>query len=128
MDTKKNTVLHCNHYYFLSPFKQTLKSLKNVYEFLNIVIKCIRGRGYKCDCGDYADLVPDCEAETFLGFTCTPEARIEGFGLAEQHLLESGDCQRYFLCNESRPRLYTYGTGYAFNEQLNACDDVWPLF
>lgn len=74
---------------------------------------------YQCD---YPDLVPDCAAEAFLGFTCPPEARIKGFGQAETRFLKSGDCQRYFLCNEGRPRLYTCGAGYAFSEQLNACD------
>lgn len=101
-------------------------------QFMN----CAEGRGYKFDCPsglafnkdtyqcDYPDLVPDCDAEAFLGFTCPSEARVEGFGAAEQRFHKSNDCQRYFLCNEGRPRLYTCGAGTAFSEELNKCEDA----
>lgn len=97
-------------------------------------MNCAEGRGYVFDCPsglafnkntyqcDYPDLVPDCDAEAFLGFTCPPEARVEGLGQGETRFLKSGDCQKYFLCNEGRPRLYTCGAGYAFSEALNTCD------
>lgn len=99
-------------------------------QFMN----CAEGRGYTFDCPsglafnkdtyqcDYPDLVPDCDVEAFLGFSCPPEARADGLGQSEQRYLRSDDCQRYFLCAEGRPRLYTCGAGTAFSDALNRCD------
>lgn len=99
-------------------------------------MNCAEGRGYTFDCPsglafnkdtyqcDYPDLVPECDAEAFLGFTCPSEARVEGFGVADHRFLKSDDCQRYFLCNEGRPRLYTCGAGTAFSQELNKCDEA----
>lgn len=103
----------------------------NCGEFLN----CADGRGYKLACPlglafnrltyqcDWPDLVPDCDAEAFLRFTCPPETQVEGFGAGETKYYRSqDDCQRYFLCNSGRPRLHVCGVGAAFTEELNRCD------
>ncbi|XP_055680499.1 protein obstructor-E [Lutzomyia longipalpis] len=102
-------------------------------QFMN----CVNGKGFVFDCPeglafnaatyrcDWADQVPDCDAEAFLGFTCPPEARVEGLGQGEARFFRSPhDCQRYFLCLEGRPRLHTCGEGQAFNELTNACDGI----
>jgi len=58
-----------------------------------------------------------------LGFTCPPEARVEGLGFSEQrYYRNANDCQRYYLCIEGRPRMYSCGEGNAFNDLTNACD------
>lgn len=103
----------------------------NCGSFLN----CADGRGYKLECPlglafnrltyqcDWPDLVPDCDAEAFLRFTCPPQTRVEGFGAGEtKYYRSTDDCQRYFLCNNGRPRLHVCGVGAAFTEELNRCD------
>lgn len=99
-------------------------------DFLN----CADGRGYKLSCPlglafnketyqcDWPDLVPDCNAEAYLRFTCPPETKEEGFGLGQTKFLKSDDCQRYFLCNGGHPRLHVCGVGSAFAEELNRCE------
>lgn len=99
-------------------------------DFLN----CADGRGYKLSCPsglafnkntyqcDFPDLVPDCDAEAFLRFSCPPESRDRGFGAGETKFYKSADCQRYFLCINGQPRLYICGVGTAFDEELNRCE------
>lgn len=67
---------------------------------------------------DFPDLVPDCDAEAFLKFTCPADALNVGGG----KFYRSDDCQRYFLCIEGHPRLYVCGVGAAFDESLNRCE------
>lgn len=96
-------------------------------EFLN----CANGRGYKLACPvglafnpatyqcDWPDVVAECNAEAFVGFTCPPETQVEGFGPGETKFYRSlEDCQRYFLCNNGRPRLHICGVGSAFDADL----------
>ncbi|CAG9769596.1 unnamed protein product [Ceutorhynchus assimilis] len=98
---------------------------------------CVDGRGFEFDCPeglawnsetyrcDWPDQVSDCDAEAYLGFTCPPDARQFGLGPEEYRFFRSPqDCQRYFICIESKPRLYNCGEGLAFNDLINACDDV----
>lgn len=98
-------------------------------EFFN----CAEGRAYKLKCPlglafnketyqcDWPDLVPDCDAESFLGFRCPTEPQSDGFGAAGTKFFKSSDCQRYFLCVNDKPRLYVCGTGAAFSEPDNTC-------
>lgn len=98
-------------------------------------MNCADGRGYTFDCPeglafnkdtyrcDWADQVADCDAEAFLGFTCPPELKNENAGAQETRFYQSPvDCQRYYVCLEGKPRLYSCGEGYAFNNLINACD------
>lgn len=62
-------------------------------------------------------MVPDCDAEAFLRFTCPADAQNGG-----SKFYRSDDCQRYFLCIDSHPRLYICGVGAAFDESLNRCE------
>lgn len=71
---------------------------------------------------DFPDLVPDCDAEAFLRFTCPPESQNLGFGAGETKFYRSEDCQRYFLCINGHPRLYVCGVGAAFDESVNRCE------
>lgn len=99
-------------------------------QFMN----CVDGRGYVFDCPeglafnpesyrcDWPDQVPDCDAETFLGFRC-PEVRNSLFGGAEIQFYRSTiDCHHYYICVNGRPRLQSCGMGNAFNELIDACD------
>ncbi|GAB0099378.1 Protein obstructor-E [Sergentomyia squamirostris] len=102
-------------------------------QFMN----CVDGRGFVFDCPeglafnretyrcDWPDQVPDCDAEAFLGFTCPPQAHVEGLGELETQFYRSPhDCQHYFICLNGRPRLQGCGEGYAFNDLTNACDGI----
>lgn len=73
---------------------------------------------YQCD---WPDLVPDCDAEAFLGFRCPQADQSQGFVVAETRFFKSNDCQRYFLCVNNLPRLYVCGVGAAFSETDNTC-------
>ncbi|CAK9818114.1 Protein obstructor-E [Anthophora plagiata] len=99
-------------------------------------VNCADGRGHIFDCPeglafnsatyrcDWPDQVPDCDAEAFLGFRCPDELKSsdlrEGIHLYRSHV----DCQRFYVCVNGRPRLQNCGKGRAFNEEINACDDV----
>lgn len=75
--------------------------------------------GIQCD---FPDLVPNCDAEAFLKFNCPSETKEEGFGAGVTKFYPSDDCQRFFLCNNGRPRLHVCGVGAAFDESLNRCE------
>uniref|UniRef100_A0A1B0D1P0 Chitin-binding type-2 domain-containing protein n=1 Tax=Phlebotomus papatasi TaxID=29031 RepID=A0A1B0D1P0_PHLPP len=102
-------------------------------QFMN----CVNGRGFTFDCPeglafnretyrcDWPDEVPDCDAETFLGFSCPTQPRADGFGSEETRFYPSPhDCQRYFSCINGRPRLHSCGEGNAFNDLTNSCDGI----
>lgn len=71
---------------------------------------------------DFPDLVPDCDAEAYLRFSCPPETKAEGYPAWEAKFYRSDDCQRYFLCHNGQPRLHVCGVGAAFDESLNRCE------
>ncbi|KAK5640512.1 hypothetical protein RI129_011323 [Pyrocoelia pectoralis] len=97
---------------------------------------CVEGRAYVFDCPeglafddqslrcDWPDQVSTCDAEAYLGFTCPPAAK----GFFEDNSYTTfrslADCQHYYICVNSRPRLYNCGKGNAFNELINACDGI----
>jgi hypothetical protein len=58
----------------------------------------------------------------FLGFTC-PEAP-GVFGDDYRFYRNPADCQKYFICVNGRPRLYSCGEGYAFNDDIGGCDGI----
>ncbi|XP_066156401.1 protein obstructor-E-like [Euwallacea fornicatus] len=106
---------------------------RNCGQFKN----CVDGRGFIFDCPeglawngdtyrcDWPDQVSDCDAEAYLGFTCPPDARQFGFGAEEYRYFKSpSDCQRYFICIDTKPRLYNCGEGKAFNDVTSSCDDA----
>ncbi|KAF5280658.1 hypothetical protein FQA39_LY05306 [Lamprigera yunnana] len=98
---------------------------------------CVDGRGYVFDCPeglafngdslrcDWPDEVPSCDAEAYLGFTCPPDDNIDN-GLENYYRSYSSpvDCQKYFICVNSKPRLYNCGEDKAYNELINACDGI----
>lgn len=74
-----------------------------------------------CQC-DFPDMVPDCDAEAYLRFTCPQQSQNLGYSTGETKFHRSDDCQRYFLCIDGRPRLYVCGVGTAFDESVNRCE------
>ncbi|KAK4881581.1 hypothetical protein RN001_004900 [Aquatica leii] len=104
----------------------------NCGQFINcvdghaFVFNCPEGLAFNADsyrC-DWPDEVPSCDAEAYLGFTCPQENLKSGF-LEEYRTYRSpSDCQRFYICINSRPRLYNCGEGYAFNDLINACDGI----
>ncbi|KAJ9586642.1 hypothetical protein L9F63_019744, partial [Diploptera punctata] len=103
---------------------------RNCGQFTN----CVDGRGYVFDCPeglafnqdtyrcDWPDQVESCDAEAFLGFTC-PDVPPE-FGDEYRFYRHPANCQKYFICISGRPRLYSCGEGYAFNDEFGGCDGV----
>ncbi|KAB0792328.1 hypothetical protein PPYR_14287 [Photinus pyralis] len=95
---------------------------------------CVDGRAYVFDCPeglafdeqslrcDWPDQVSSCDAEAYLGFTCPPGAARGDFDDNSYTTFRSADCHHYYICVNSRPRLYNCGKGRAFNELINACD------
>ncbi|XP_049952536.1 protein obstructor-E-like [Schistocerca serialis cubense] len=96
-------------------------------------VNCAAGVGYEFDCPeglafnadtllcDWPDQVPTCDAEAFLGFRCPePNGRYDDF----QFFRSPADCQKYFICVNGRPRLYSCGDGDAFNEEFGGCDGI----
>lgn len=60
-----------------------------------------------------------------MGFKCPDGADARGIGEEDYRSYRSPkDCQRFFICIDSRPRLYNCGEGRAFNELINACDGL----
>ncbi|KAI4456645.1 chitin binding peritrophin-a [Holotrichia oblita] len=96
---------------------------------------CVDGRGFIFDCPeglafndetyrcDWPDQVSTCDAEAYLGFTC-PESAKYFLGSEYRFYRSPADCQRYFICIDSKPRLYNCGDGQAFNDLINACDGI----
>uniref|UniRef100_A0A146M7V2 Peritrophin-1 n=3 Tax=Lygus hesperus TaxID=30085 RepID=A0A146M7V2_LYGHE len=91
-------------------------------------MNCAHGRSYIQICPeglafnqdtlecDWPDLVPTCDAEAFLGFRCPdnlPESR---------HA--SGQCDKYFVCLNGRPRLLRCPSKEAFNPETWSCEDA----
>lgn len=99
-------------------------------QFMN----CVDGRAYVFDCPeglafneatyrcDWPDLVPDCDAEAYLGFRCPETPEPSALGNPIQLYRSNSDCQRYYICANGRPRLHNCGEGNAFNVQTNACE------
>ncbi|XP_077284048.1 protein obstructor-E-like [Arctopsyche grandis] len=100
-------------------------------------VNCVEGRGYIFDCPeglafssdtyrcDWPDMVPDCDAEAFLGFSCPPEPVDPFFGAQEfRNYRSPEDCQRFFTCVNNKPRLYNCGEGNAYNDLIQACDGI----
>lgn len=98
-------------------------------------MNCAHGRSFRFECPeglafnqetyrcDWPDQVADCDAEAYLGFSCPQEPKVAGLGFPEQRFYTSPDnCQRYYVCNEGRPRLYNCGVGYGFSVEINGCD------
>ncbi|KAF2881264.1 hypothetical protein ILUMI_24909 [Ignelater luminosus] len=98
---------------------------------------CVDGRGYTFDCPeglafneesyrcDWPDQVKTCDPEAYLGFTCPPGPDARGVGEEDYKSFRSPrDCQRYFICIDTKPRLYNCGEGHAFNEIMNTCDGI----
>ncbi|CAD6999215.1 unnamed protein product [Ceratitis capitata] len=94
--------------------------------------KCPEGlafnvESYQCD---WPDLVAECDAEGFLGFTCPPPETVDG---AEKEVDTSPEgelryfrhpntCKKYFVCVNGHPRLYNCGKYLAFNVETKLCD------
>jgi len=93
-------------------------------------VNCVDGNPYLMKCPEslawdaqswncnFADLVPTCNAEAFLGFTCPASNGVTG--LRYPH---PTNCAKFFYCNEeNRPRLQTCDVDYVFNKAIGQCD------
>ncbi|XP_053695576.1 protein obstructor-E-like [Sabethes cyaneus] len=99
-------------------------------QFMN----CANGMGFVLDCPyglafnsatyqcDWPDLVADCDADAYLGFSCPPQA--DGLIAPIRFYRAPDNCQKYFICVDDRPRVNLCGPDYAFNELINACDGI----
>ncbi|CAH1389986.1 unnamed protein product [Nezara viridula] len=100
-------------------------------------MNCVHGIGYQFNCPeglafneetlqcDWPDLVPTCNAEGFLGFTCpTTYHPVLGFPGGNTYYRSPSDCQAFFVCEKDRPRLFRCSKGKAFNEEISACDGI----
>jgi hypothetical protein len=58
----------------------------------------------------------------FLGFKCPEDSGL--FGDEYRFYRNPADCQKYFICVNGRPRLYSCGDGYAFNDDIGGCDGI----
>lgn len=100
----------------------------------NQFLNCVDGRGYLFECPeglafssetyhcDWPDVVPDCDAASYLGFKCPQDPTVDGIGFGEYRFYQKpGDCQRYFLCVNGSPRLHNCGEGNYFDSELRAC-------
>uniref|UniRef100_T1P7M4 Chitin binding Peritrophin-A domain protein n=1 Tax=Musca domestica TaxID=7370 RepID=T1P7M4_MUSDO len=93
--------------------------------------KCPEGLAFNVDsyqC-DWPDLVKDCNAEAFLGFTCPPpeedDANVKVDVTPEGELRyypHPNTCKKYFVCVNGHPRLYNCGRYLAFNPETKLCD------
>ncbi|XP_026323745.1 protein obstructor-E-like [Hyposmocoma kahamanoa] len=75
---------------------------------------------YRCE---WPDEVADCDAEAFLGFRCpaVPESRELGPPAGYRYYRSDSDCQRYYICINSRPRVLACGGDNAFDELTSTC-------
>lgn len=94
-------------------------------------MNCDNGRGHVLECPyglafnsatyqcDWPDLVEDCDAAAYLGFSCPPQGEL----VAPIRFFRAQDnCQKYFICVGDSPRVNLCGPDKAFNELINACD------
>lgn len=108
-----------------------LGDANNCGQYMN----CVNGKSYISSCPeglafneatlqcDWPDLVPTCNAEGFLGFSC-PITYSPTLGFPGGHTLHRSpnDCQQFFVCEKDRPRLLRCPQGQAFNEAISLCD------
>ncbi|RZF37925.1 hypothetical protein LSTR_LSTR005425 [Laodelphax striatellus] len=99
---------------------------------------CSNGVGHILDCPeglafnerslrcDWPDQVDTCNAEAFLGFTCPNVGQDNSLFNSDgyQYFRSPTNCQKYFLCINGRPRLFSCGEGQAFNDLTNSCDGL----
>ncbi|XP_039288370.1 protein obstructor-E [Nilaparvata lugens] len=99
---------------------------------------CSNGVGHIFDCPeglafnerslrcDWPDQVDTCNAEAFLGFTCPNVGQDNSLFNTDgyQYFRSPSNCQKYFLCINGRPRLFSCGEGQAFNDLINSCDGL----
>ncbi|XP_054272058.1 protein obstructor-E-like [Macrosteles quadrilineatus] len=98
---------------------------------------CASGVGHVFDCPDglafneyslrcdWPDQVDNCDAEAYLGFSCPQNDPNTIFAKEGYRFFRSpADCQKYFICIDGRPRRFSCGEGYAFNELISSCDGV----
>lgn len=105
---------------------------KNCAHGESTITKCPEGLAFNIDtyqC-DWPDLVADCNAEAYLGFTC-PESDFADQEKKEIDISPEGElqyfrhpdsCKKYFVCVNGHPRLYSCGRYLAFNAETKLCD------
>lgn len=96
-------------------------------------MNCVNGRGFMFDCPEglafsqetyrceWPDMVSDCDAEAFVGFTCPAEAQTDTVTHFNFHR-SAEDCQVYYICLEGRPRMYRCKEGKLFDSLTNTCE------
>ncbi|CAH0600650.1 unnamed protein product [Chrysodeixis includens] len=96
---------------------------------------CVSGVGYDFQCPEglawssasyrceWPDEVEDCDAEAFLGFRCpeVPQSRELGPPAGFRFYRADNNCQKYFLCVESKPRVLFCGKNTAYDEISGTC-------
>ncbi|CAH1643585.1 unnamed protein product [Spodoptera littoralis] len=96
---------------------------------------CVNGVGYDFQCPEglawssssyrceWPDEVDDCDAEAFLGFRCpeVPVSKELGAPAGFRYYRAENNCQKYFLCIGSKPRVLFCGTNTGYDELTNTC-------
>nr|XP_021198377.2 protein obstructor-E [Helicoverpa armigera] len=96
---------------------------------------CVNGVGYDLKCPEglawssasyrceWPDEVEDCDAEAFLGFRCpaVPESKELGPPAGFRFYRADNDCQKYFLCIGTKPRVLFCGKNTAYDELTGTC-------
>ncbi|CAG4924617.1 unnamed protein product [Colias eurytheme] len=93
-----------------------------------IAMKCPTGLAFnpatsRCD---WADLVPTCNVEAFLGFKCPPVTYDDdGNAIVTSHKFPSS-CDSFYSCQagDDLPRLLSCDPGTAFNDFSGRCEDA----
>ncbi|XP_037300840.1 protein obstructor-E [Manduca sexta] len=92
-------------------------------------MKCAAGLAFNPDIGrcDWADRVPSCNAERYLGFKC-PEIPIDADGdpidIVLNYSYPSPNCTSFFSCDKGRARFLSCDLGLAFDESIGRCRDA----
>ncbi|KAJ8734666.1 hypothetical protein PYW08_013916 [Mythimna loreyi] len=75
---------------------------------------------YRCD---WPDEVEDCDAEAFLGFRCpeVPVSRELGPPAGFRYYRAENNCQKYFLCLGTKPRVLFCGKNTGYDDLTNTC-------
>ncbi|XP_004928563.1 protein obstructor-E-like [Bombyx mandarina] len=126
------TTPDCPHQYGI--FKHPNASPTNCGQYRT----CVGGRAFDMVCPpglafnpdfsrcDWADLVPSCDAEKFLGFTCPP-APLDAIGNPLNNVINykyEGNCYYFFSCEQNRARLLSCDIGLAFDPTTGRCVDA----